>query len=72
MAEALLYTYDSFARDEKGYLNNVISREDYASIIGTATESAILILSEFKKEDLISTSGKHIKIKNLAVLKRIE
>lgn len=50
MAEALLYTYDSFARDEKGYLNNVISREDYASIIGTATESAKLILSEFKKK----------------------
>jgi CRP-like cAMP-binding protein len=72
MAEALLYIHDSFGIDEKGYLNIVLSREDYASIVGTATESAIRILSQFKKDDLISTSGKHIKIENLSGLKWVE
>ena len=55
-----------------GHLNIVISREDYASIVGTATESAIRILSQFKKEGLISTSGKKIKIENANALKWIE
>ena len=72
MAETLLYIYDSFGTDEDGFLSIVLSREDYASIVGTATESAIRILSAFKKEGLISTSGKRIKIEDHKSLKWIE
>ena len=72
MVETLLYVNDNFGTDEEGYLSIVLSREDYASIVGTATESAIRILSAFKKEDLISTSGKRIKIENSMRLKRME
>lgn len=72
MAEILVYVEDSFGTDKMGYLNIILSREDYASIVGTATESAIRILSQFKKEGLISTSGKRIKIENSNDLKRVE
>lgn len=72
MAEILIYIHDSFGVDQTGYLNIIISREDYASIVGTATESAIRILSQFKKEGFISTSGKRIKIEDHKSLKWIE
>ncbi|MCX7550153.1 Crp/Fnr family transcriptional regulator [Xanthomarina sp. F2636L] len=72
LAEALMYIHNSFGLDNQGYLNVVLSREDYASVVGTATESAIRVLSQFKKEGLISTSGKQIKIENMEGLKRIE
>ncbi|MFP4845687.1 Crp/Fnr family transcriptional regulator [Winogradskyella sp. PE311] len=72
MAETLLYVNDNFGTDKEGYLSIVLSREDYASIVGTATESAIRILSTFKKEGFISTSGKRIKIVDTIKLKRIE
>ena len=72
IAETLLYISDSFGQDDEGYLRIVLSREDYASIVGTATESAIRILSQFKKEGLISTSGKRIKIEEPNGLKWME
>ncbi|MCB0399737.1 MAG: Crp/Fnr family transcriptional regulator [Winogradskyella sp.] len=72
MAEILMYIHDNFGTDNEGYLSIVLSREDFASIVGTATESAIRILSQFKKEDLISTKGKHIKIEDYNGLKWIE
>lgn len=72
LAETLLYVYDHFGNDDDGFLSVILSREDYANIVGTATESAIRILSQFKKEKLISTSGKQIKIEDLEGLKRIE
>jgi CRP-like cAMP-binding protein len=72
MADTLLYVENNFGNDEEGYLTIVLSREDYASIVGTATESAIRILSQFKKEGLISTSGKLIKIEDSNSLKWIE
>lgn len=72
MAEILMYIHDNFGVDKEGYLSIVISREDYASIVGTATESAIRILSQFKKDQFISTSGKRIKIEDYNSLKWIE
>lgn len=72
MADTLLYIHRSFGTDDNGRLNIVLSREDYASIVGTATESAIRILSQFKKEGFISTYGKQIKIDNPNGLKWVE
>jgi len=72
LAETLLYIYDNFGTTDKGYLNLSLSREDYANLVGTATESAIRILSQFKKDKLISTSGKQIKVEDLNMLKRVE
>lgn len=72
LADILVYIYNSFGVDDNGYLNVVLSREDYANVVGTATESAIRILSQFKKKGLISTEGKQIKIEQLKKLKLIE
>jgi len=72
LAEALVSINSSFGTNADGTLSVLLSREDFASIVGTATESAIRVLSQFKKEGLISTSGKQIKIEDLEGLKRIE
>lgn len=72
LAETLIYIHDSFGVNPDGTLSVLLSREDYANIVGTATESAIRVLSQFKKEDLISTVGKRIKIEDLEGLKRVE
>lgn len=72
LAETLVYIYDSFGVNPDGTLSVLLSREDFANIVGTATESAIRVLSQFKKEGLISTVGKHIRIEDLSGLKRIQ
>ncbi|WP_347925252.1 Crp/Fnr family transcriptional regulator [Pontimicrobium sp. SW4] len=72
LAEALLDINDNFGTNPDGTLSVLLSREDFASIVGTATESAIRVLSQFKKEKLISTIGKYIKIEDLEGLRRIE
>lgn len=71
LAETLLYIYDNFGVDEDGYLKVILSREEYANMVGTATESAIRLLSQFKKDGLISTKGKRICIDNKDKLKQI-
>ena len=71
LAEALLYIDVHFGTNSEGFLSVILSREDYANLVGTATESAIRILSQFKKDNLIFTSGKQIKIENIEGLKRV-
>lgn len=72
LADVLIFLNGNFDTDANGYLGVILSREDYASIVGTATESAIRVLSQFKKDGLISTTGKQIKIEDLEGLERIE
>lgn len=67
-----MYINNSFGTNPDGKLSVLLSREDFANIVGTATESGIRILSQFKKEDLIDTIGKQIKIKDLEALKRVQ
>jgi len=72
LAETLVYIHDSFGVNPDKTLSILLSREDFANIVGTATESAIRVLSQFKKEGLISTIGKQIKIENIEGLKRVD
>ncbi|MEO7524318.1 MAG: response regulator, partial [Ferruginibacter sp.] len=62
VATALLTLHKKFAGtgDENFVLN--FSREDLANIAGTATESLIRTLSDFKNEKLIGTAGSKITI----------
>lgn len=62
IASAFLYLKNNFGEDEDGFFRLVLSREDIAGVVGTATESCIRIISEFKKKGLIKTSGKKIGI----------
>lgn len=41
-----------------------LTREEMASIVGTATETLIRILSDFKKEGLVELDGKYIVLEN--------
>jgi len=72
LAEVLVSINESFGTNPDGTLSVILSREDFASIVGTATESAIRVLSQFKKEGLISTVGKQIKIEDLNGLNNME
>lgn len=47
-----------------------ISREDLANIVGTATETVIRLLSEFKRDGLISLEGKKIRVMDARGLAR--
>ncbi len=62
LADTLVFLNDTFGIDTEGYLDILLTREELSSVIGTATESAIRLLSEFKRKRLIELSGKKIKI----------
>ncbi len=71
LAEMLINLEEKFGHDLDNILNIHLSREDIANIIGTATESAIRLLSEFKKEGVILLKGKNISLKDIPELKKI-
>ncbi|QWX83978.1 Crp/Fnr family transcriptional regulator [Cellulophaga sp. HaHaR_3_176] len=62
VAEAFLYMKKNYGEDKEGFLVLTLSREDIANVVGTATESCIRIISEFKKKGYIKASGKKIAI----------
>ena len=64
LAGSLLMLKETYGVDgEKSTLIDIqLSREDLANIVGTATETVIRLLSEFKKDGLISLDGKKIKV----------
>ncbi len=64
MAETLLHLEDIFGTDREGNINIALSREEIANIIGTASESVIRILSSFKKDNIIYSKAKKIKLLN--------
>ena len=68
-AALLMLNQKAVDADKPGEIR--ISREDLASIVGTAKESLIRMLSDIKKDGLIESDGTTIKIVNEAGLKRI-
>jgi CRP-like cAMP-binding protein len=48
-----------------------ISREDLANMVGTATESLIRTLSDFREEGLVEINGSTITLLNTEKLKRM-
>ncbi len=74
VAETILYLHQTFV-EKPDEINQVIPislpREDLANIVGTATETLIRLLSEFKNDKYIDFEGKRIKILDKAALERI-
>ncbi len=62
---------DSFGLDEDMVLQISLTREELANIVGTATESVIRLLSEFKQDSFIELQGRKIKIINVSGLQKI-
>lgn len=69
LAETLLTLKETYGVEDDGQTINVtLSREEIANLVGTATESAIRLLSEFRKEKVIDLPGKKIRILQLQKL----
>ena len=69
VADALLILQEKYKNDEQDKFSIHISREDLANIAGTATESLIRTLSDFKNEKLIEIKNGNIIIENEKKLK---
>jgi len=71
LAEVLIILKENFDADNQNYLKITLTREEIANIVGTATESVIRLLSEFKQEKLIDMKGRKIKLLDMKGLRRI-
>jgi CRP-like cAMP-binding protein len=74
VAETLLFLHQTFRSDstqDDSVISITLPREDIANIVGTATETVIRLLSEFKGDKLIEFEGKKIKILNKPGLEKI-
>ena len=71
LAETILNLHSKFGTTKEDTINIHLSREDIANIIGTATESAIRLLSDLKKKKVIEFKGKDISVLNTAELEKI-
>jgi len=72
LAETLLFLKETYGtQEDTDFLDVQLSREEIANLVGTATETAIRLLSELNKEGVIELSGKKIKIVNHRSLVRI-
>ena len=71
LAEILIHLDDEFGEDSQGVLKISLTREELSNIVGTATESIIRLLSEFKSQAYIEINGRKIKILDKPGLKYI-
>ena len=71
LAEIILLLVNDFGLDEQNYLNISLTREELANIVGTATESVIRLLSEFKSDKLVELNGRKIRVLNTKALEKI-
>lgn len=73
VADALLFLQKRFKKpDDPMQFSLSISREDLANIVGTATESLIRTLSDFKDEQLIEIKDGKIKLINEEKLRALK
>ncbi len=70
VALTLLILWEKFRDnlDEDNEVQIMLTREDLSNMVGTAVETLVRVLHEFKKENIISTSGRAIRLLNLREL----
>jgi CRP/FNR family transcriptional regulator len=73
LAEALILLRDTYGTEDGASpaLNVSLSREELAGIVGTAVETLVRALAEFKRQRVISTEKKKIRILDLPRLVKI-
>jgi CRP/FNR family transcriptional regulator len=72
LAETLLFLQTTFSNEQnQDVISITLPREDIANIVGTATETVIRLLSDFKNDKLIELEGKKIRILNKKGLEKI-
>lgn len=64
LASTILMLKETYGMEGEGsdVIDIALSREDLANIVGTATETVIRLLSEFKSDGMIGLEGKRIKV----------
>jgi CRP-like cAMP-binding protein len=62
LAEILVHLEKEFGASPDGVMGICLSREELSNIVGTATESIIRLLSEFKNGGYIELKGRKLKI----------
>jgi CRP-like cAMP-binding protein len=70
-AEALLTLKDRYHTYTERPFGMSISRDDLAKLVGTATESLIRTISDFKEEGLIQVNASNITILNVRKLEQM-
>ena len=68
VADALLRLQERYKEEDKQYFTMAVPRDDLASMVGTAKETVIRTLSDFKAEGLIEVHGSKITIKKTKAL----
>ena len=71
LAEVLLTIAADFGMEKDGTLKLSITREDLSNIVGTATETVIRLLSDYKSEGLVDSLRRKIVLLNIEKLKTI-
>ncbi len=71
VAGALLLLQSRYDTNKDKNFSISIPREELANIVGTATESLIRTLSDFKEEKLVEIKGSNISITNTEKLKKL-
>ncbi|MGZ3919882.1 MAG: response regulator [Bacteroidia bacterium] len=72
VAEALVTLYNKYKKEGEEKFSINISREDLANLVGTATETVIRTLSDFKDEKLIEINGGTISVLNHEKLSKMK
>ena len=71
LAEVLIMLKNKFGISPDNTLQISLTREELANIVGTATESVIRLLSEFKSDGLVDLVGRKIKILDIQRLTKL-
>lgn len=71
LAEILVYLKVEFGLDDDRMIQIALTREELANLVGTATESVIRLLSEFKHDGLIELKGRRIRLLDVETLSKI-
>lgn len=71
LAEVLLLLKENFDLDNQNTLQISLTREELANMVGTATESVIRLLSEFRADNLIALQGRKIKFLHINGLRKV-
>ena len=69
VASALVQVYEKYNTENREEFTISLGREDLASIVGTATETVIRALSEFKQDKFIESKGRDIHVLDIQALR---
>ena len=69
VASALVQVYEKYNTEKRDEFTISLGREDLASLVGTATETVIRALSEFKQDGYIESKGREIHVLDIQALR---